>query len=68
MRKSVAARLAAVNELLRPNHCEVFLLDGYRPIVFWHYDWGNQSHVKNWRAIRSAPPPPAFYGYIKDPG
>lgn len=192
LRKSVAARLAAVNELLRPHHCEVFLLDGYRSIecqrelwnfyyqqavevlgpaseaecharagmyalnpvafdenesstwpahttggavdltlrdlasgqlldmgtpfeevtdasacdffekkldrgeisasdprlvnrrllhwamnesgfvncsiVFWHYDWGNQNHVKNWRAIRSDPPPPAFYGYIKDPG
>jgi hypothetical protein len=36
--------------------------------VFWHYDWGNQNYVKNWRALRSDPPLPAFYGYIQDPG
>jgi D-alanyl-D-alanine dipeptidase len=38
------------------------------PIVFWHYDWGNQNQVKNWRALRPDTPPPAFYGYINDPG
>jgi D-alanyl-D-alanine dipeptidase len=38
------------------------------PIVFWHYDWGNQNYVKNWRALRSDPSLPAFYGYIQDPG
>lgn len=43
---------------------EGFLND---PILYWHYDWGNQLYVKVKRAINDAPPAAAWYGYVPDP-
>ena len=37
------------------------------PFVFWHHDWGNQHHVKTWRALFPDPPEAAMYGYIPPP-
>jgi zinc D-Ala-D-Ala dipeptidase len=44
LRKSVAEKLAAINERLRPFDAELFVLDGYRPIAcqrgLWNFFYG----------------------------
>ena len=37
------------------------------PILFWHYDWGNQPYVKLQKALFNNPPQAAWYGYIDSP-
>lgn len=43
---------------------EDFLND---PILYWHYDWGNQIWIKVKNAIYGAAPEKAWYGYIGSP-
>lgn len=43
---------------------EDFLND---PILYWHYDWGNQIWIKVKRAIYGNAPDKAWYGYIAAP-
>jgi len=43
---------------------ENFLND---PILYWHYDWGNQLYIKVKRAISDDAPAAAWYGYIAPP-
>ena len=43
---------------------EGFLND---PIVFWHYDWGNQAWIKVKNALYGDAPEQAWYGHIGSP-
>lgn len=43
---------------------EDFLND---PVLYWHYDWGNQIWVKVKRALQQEAPAAAWYGYIPAP-
>ena len=43
---------------------EDFLND---PILYWHYDWGNQIWIKVKNAIYGDAPAAAWYGYTPDP-
>jgi D-alanyl-D-alanine dipeptidase len=43
---------------------EDFLND---PILFWHYDWGNQIWIKVKNAIYGDAPEKAWYGHIESP-
>jgi len=43
---------------------EGFLND---PLVFWHYDWGNQLYVMLRRALHGDALGAAWYGYIDPP-
>ncbi len=43
---------------------EGFLND---PILYWHYDWGNQIWIKVRQAIYGDAPGAAWYGYIDPP-
>ncbi len=37
------------------------------PVVFWHYDWGNQLYVKLRRSLHGDGPNAAWYGHIGPP-
>ncbi|MCI0655175.1 MAG: hypothetical protein L0Y39_11955 [Methylococcaceae bacterium] len=37
------------------------------PILFWHYDWGNQPFIKVKKALFPDAPKAAWYGYIDPP-
>lgn len=43
---------------------ENFLND---PIVYWHFDWGNQAWIKVKNALYGDAPPKAWYGHIDPP-
>ena len=43
---------------------EDFLND---PILYWHYDWGNQIWIKVNKVIHGDGPDKAWYGHIEDP-
>ncbi len=43
---------------------EGFLND---PILYWHYDWGNQLWIKVKRVLHDDAPQAAWYGYIGNP-
>jgi D-alanyl-D-alanine dipeptidase len=43
---------------------EDFLND---PILYWHYDWGNQIWIKVKNAIYGSAPAKAWYGHIEPP-
>lgn len=43
---------------------EGFLND---PILYWHYDWGNQLWIKVKRVLHDDAPQAAWYGHIENP-
>ncbi len=43
---------------------EGFLND---PILYWHYDWGNQLWIKVKKALHDSAPEAAWYGHIESP-
>ncbi len=43
---------------------EGFLND---PILYWHYDWGNQLWIKVKRVLHDDAPAAAWYGHIENP-
>lgn len=45
-------------------HSENFLND---PLLFWHYDWGNQIWIKVKNVVDGTAPQKAWYGHIKSP-
>ncbi|MBL4673436.1 MAG: hypothetical protein JKX81_14350 [Arenicella sp.] len=43
---------------------EGFLND---PILYWHYDWGNQLWIKVKKALHDVAPEKAWYGHVESP-
>lgn len=37
------------------------------PLVYWHYDWGNQLYLRDRKALFGNAPQAAWYGYIEPP-
>ena len=37
------------------------------PLVYWHYDWGNQLYLRDRKALFGDAPKAAWYGYVESP-